>query len=56
MTTQHRNLKNISGGSQNDALPMYIHLKIPKSRETVSLSREGKESKFNQWPDLVNFY
>ncbi len=37
MTTQHRNFKNISGGSRNDALPMYIHLKIPKSREIVSL-------------------
>jgi hypothetical protein len=36
MTTQHKNLKNISGGSQNDALPTYIHKKIPKSRETVA--------------------
>jgi hypothetical protein len=24
MTTQHKNVKSISGGSQNDALPMYI--------------------------------
>ncbi len=31
-------VKNISGGSRNDALPMYIHLKIPKCRETVPLS------------------
>jgi hypothetical protein len=37
MTTQHNNFKNISSGSRNDALPMYIHLKIPKSRETVPL-------------------
>jgi hypothetical protein len=39
MTTQHRNFKNISGGSRNDAFPMYINLKIPKSCETVSLNR-----------------
>jgi hypothetical protein len=25
MTTQYKNVKNISDGSQNDALPMYIH-------------------------------
>jgi hypothetical protein len=25
MTTQHKNLKNISGGSRNVALPMYVH-------------------------------
>jgi hypothetical protein len=31
-------VKNISSGSRNDALPMYIHLKIPKCRETVPLS------------------
>jgi hypothetical protein len=27
MTTQHKNFTNISGGSRNDALPMYIHFK-----------------------------
>jgi hypothetical protein len=37
MTTQDKNCKNISGGSRNDALPMYIHKKIPKSHETVPL-------------------
>jgi hypothetical protein len=37
MTTQHKNFENISGGSRNDALPMYIHLEIPKSCETVPL-------------------
>jgi hypothetical protein len=42
MTTQHRNFKNISSGSRNEALTMYIHLKIPKSRETVSLSSESQ--------------
>jgi hypothetical protein len=36
------NFKNISGGSRNDALPMYIHLKNPKSRETAFL-RGGSE-------------
>jgi hypothetical protein len=25
MMTRHKNFKNISGGSRNDALPMYIH-------------------------------
>jgi hypothetical protein len=25
MTTQYKNVKNISDGSRNDALPMYIH-------------------------------
>ncbi len=37
MTTRHKNFKNTSGDSQNDALPMYIHKKIPNSRETVPL-------------------
>ncbi len=33
---------NISDGSRNDALPMYTHKKIPKSRKNVPLS-----SKYN---------
>jgi hypothetical protein len=37
MTTEHKNFKSVSGGSRNDALSMYIHYKIPKSRETVPL-------------------
>ncbi len=37
MMTQHKNVKNISGGSRKDDRPMYIHLKIPKSCETVPL-------------------
>jgi hypothetical protein len=37
MTTQHKNFKNISGGSQNDALPMYIYLKIPNLVKPVPL-------------------
>ncbi len=40
MTTQHKNFKNISDGSGNHALPMYIPLKIPKTRETVPLTNE----------------
>jgi hypothetical protein len=36
--TQHNNFKNISSGSQNDALPTNIPLKIPKSREIVPLT------------------
>jgi hypothetical protein len=39
MKTQYKNFKNISDESRNDALPMYIHLKIPKSRETVPLKK-----------------
>jgi hypothetical protein len=39
MTTQHKNFKNISDGSGNDSLPIYIHYKIPKSRETVHLNQ-----------------
>jgi hypothetical protein len=39
MTTEHKIFKNISGGSQNYALSMYIHEKIPKSSETVPLKR-----------------
>ncbi len=39
-TTQHKNFKNFSGGSRNDALPMYIHEKIPKSRKTVLLRQK----------------
>ncbi len=38
MTTQNKNFKNISSGSLNDTLPTYNRYKIPKSRETVSLS------------------
>jgi hypothetical protein len=41
MTTRHKNFKSISGGSRNDALPIYILLKIPKSRETVPLTAEN---------------
>jgi hypothetical protein len=37
MTTQHKSFTNISGGYRNEVLPMYISLKIPKSRETVPL-------------------
>jgi hypothetical protein len=37
MTTQHKSFKNISGGSRNNVLRIYIHLKVPKSRETVPL-------------------
>jgi hypothetical protein len=40
MTTQNKNFKNISVGPRNDALPMYNRYKIPKSRETVSLTAE----------------
>jgi hypothetical protein len=29
MMTQHKNFKNISGGSRNDALPMYILYNFP---------------------------
>ncbi len=39
MTKQNKNSKNISGGSQNDALPMYNRYKMPKSRESVSLRK-----------------
>jgi hypothetical protein len=42
MTTQNRFFLNVSGGSRNDALPMDIHLKIAKSRETVSLIADIK--------------
>jgi hypothetical protein len=38
MPTHNKNLKNISGGSLNDALFMYIHLKSPKSRDTVPVN------------------
>ncbi len=38
MTTQNIFFLNVSGGAQTDALPTYFHYKIPKSRETVSLS------------------
>ncbi len=44
MTTQNKNFKYISGGSRNDALPMYNHYKIPKSRETVSLTVEMRRA------------
>jgi hypothetical protein len=37
MTTQQKSFKNISGGSRNNVLPIYIHYKIPKSLETVPL-------------------
>ncbi len=46
MTTQNKNFKNISSGSRNDALPMYNRYKIPKSRETVSLSPVWKVNIF----------
>jgi hypothetical protein len=39
MTTQPKSFKNISGESRNHGLPMYIHSKIPKSRETVLLKK-----------------
>jgi hypothetical protein len=43
MTTQRINFENISSGSQNDALPMHIHLKIPISRETVTSKQRSKQ-------------
>ncbi len=48
MTTQHKIFKNISGGSRDDALPTYIHEKIPKSRGTVSLKLNNKILNFAQ--------
>ncbi len=41
MTTQNKNFKNMSGGSRNYVLSMYIHLKSPKSHDTVPLRVSG---------------
>jgi hypothetical protein len=51
MTTQHKNFKNISDGSRNDALPIYsISIKkFPKSRETVPLKEEVLKMFFLQY-------
>jgi hypothetical protein len=38
MPTNYGNFKNIGGASRNDSLSVYIHLKSPKSRDTVPLS------------------
>jgi hypothetical protein len=57
MTTQNKNFKNIRSGSRNDALLMYNRYKIPKSRETVSLSPVWKVNIF-YWlcmPDHLRF-